>query len=105
MARFEVVVPAHGCPAIDLDVHAIPARPGEPAHEHHDLRFLLVAGPGQRLAMSDESTDLRWFEWSELGALAADESVLRLARKARAALAAATRDRAAPAPPGGAVSG
>ena len=40
---------------IDVDVHRIPARPGEPAHEHHDIRFLLVARPGQRISISDES--------------------------------------------------
>lgn len=28
---------------LDVDVHAIPARKAEPAHSHHDLRFLLYA--------------------------------------------------------------
>jgi 8-oxo-dGTP pyrophosphatase MutT (NUDIX family) len=77
--------------AIDLDVHAIPARGGEPAHEHHDLRFALVARGGQARA-SGESHALRWFEMesldSVLAALGADASLLRLGRKARALLAA-----------------
>ena len=71
---------------IDVDVHVIPARPGEPEHEHHDVRFLLVAAPDQPLVISDESNDLRWFAWRELDEVGEDESVLRLARKARRVL-------------------
>lgn len=66
----------------DLDVHLIPARVGEPAHEHHDVRFLLRASPAQALVRSEESIDLRWFWPDELAALDLDESVLRLRRKA-----------------------
>jgi 8-oxo-dGTP pyrophosphatase MutT (NUDIX family) len=67
---------------IDVDVHGIPARRDEPAHEHHDVRFLLVAGPGQPLVMSEESSDLGWFPLDALGSVGADESLLRLGRKA-----------------------
>ena len=70
---------------IDVDVHAIPARPGEPAHEHHDVRFLIVAAPDQPLAVSDESHGLAWFEWDRLESEFAEESLLRMGRKARAA--------------------
>jgi 8-oxo-dGTP pyrophosphatase MutT (NUDIX family) len=77
--------------AIDLDVHAIPARGCEPAHEHHDVRFAFVASGGEARA-SRESHALRWFEMesldSVLAALGADASLLRLGRKARALLAA-----------------
>lgn len=74
----------------DLDVHEIPARPGEPAHEHHDVRFLLVAAAGQEARASEESHAVRWFDLDAIGsgALAVDESVLRMARKARALLGA-----------------
>jgi 8-oxo-dGTP pyrophosphatase MutT (NUDIX family) len=76
---------------IDLDVHEIPARAGEPAHEHHDLRFALVA-QGDEVRASDESHALRWFEMdaldTELAAIGADASLLRLGRKVRALLAA-----------------
>ena len=68
---------------LDVDVHVIPAFGDEPAHEHHDVRFLFRAGPGQRIAISSESNDLAWFAWADLGGVGADESVLRLARKAR----------------------
>jgi 8-oxo-dGTP pyrophosphatase MutT (NUDIX family) len=69
----------------DLDVHEIPARPGEPAHEHHDVRFLLAAAPGAEAARtSEESHEVRWVPLAEVPALGVDESVLRMARKLRA---------------------
>ena len=67
-------------------LHLIPARATEPEHEHHDIRFLLLAGPGQTIQMSDESNDLAWFELADLPALGVDESVLRLAQKTGHAL-------------------
>lgn len=33
-------------PAFDLNVHPIPARPGEPEHLHLDVRFLALVGDG-----------------------------------------------------------
>lgn len=47
-------------PAIDVDVHAIPARPGEPEHLHLDLRFAVVAPDGARVAHNDEALGARW---------------------------------------------
>jgi 8-oxo-dGTP pyrophosphatase MutT (NUDIX family) len=74
----------------DLDVHEIPARPGEPLHEHHDVRFLLVAAGGEDARASEESHAVRWFPLATLEEeLDVDESVLRMARKARAIVAAA----------------
>ncbi len=67
---------------MDVDVHAIPARPGEPAHEHHDIRFLMEAEAGQDLVISDESNELRWFSESELDSVLDEESLCRLRRKA-----------------------
>jgi 8-oxo-dGTP pyrophosphatase MutT (NUDIX family) len=66
---------------LDLDVHPIPARGHEPRHDHWDVRFWLQAAPGQALAISPESVDLRWFAPAELAAVTAEESVLRLQRK------------------------
>lgn len=65
----------------DLDVHAIPARPGEPAHEHYDVRFAFYADPAEPLVVSVESKQLAWVPLDALDATDADESVLRLARK------------------------
>jgi 8-oxo-dGTP pyrophosphatase MutT (NUDIX family) len=87
MLEFELLADADGNALLDIDVHVIPARKNEPEHEHHDMRVLLVARDGQELAISEESLDLRWFDWSELEAVGEqDESILRLARKARARL-------------------
>ena len=91
MEHFDWVGPdGAGAPPqpIDVDVHLIPERPGEPAHEHHDIRFLLVARPGQRLSISDESKALEWFPWSQLDRSLEEESLLRLGRKARALIEA-----------------
>jgi 8-oxo-dGTP pyrophosphatase MutT (NUDIX family) len=65
----------------DVDVHAIPARPGEPAHDHYDVRFAFEADPDEPLTTSAESKELAWIPLDALAAYGADESVLRLARK------------------------
>ena len=76
---------------IDLDVHPIPARGADPAHDHHDVRFVLVAAPGQTIAVSDESNSLEWFEMDDLESVADDDSVLRLGLKVRGLLEAGAR--------------
>lgn len=65
----------------DLDVHPIPARGAEPAHEHFDVRFALEADPREPLRGNSESHALRWVPLGELGAYAVDDSVRRLAAK------------------------
>ena len=73
----------------DLDVHVIPVHGDESEHEHHDVRYLLVAAEGE-LVVSSESDDLRWLTDEEVFAVQTDESVLRLLRKARVVLAGAS---------------
>lgn len=47
---------------LDLDVHAIPARPGQPAHLHHDVRYALITRVPEAIRRdAEESLDLRWF--------------------------------------------
>jgi 8-oxo-dGTP pyrophosphatase MutT (NUDIX family) len=65
----------------DLDVHPIPARGTEPAHEHFDIRFALEADPREPLRGNDESHDLRWVALDALEDYAIDDSVRRLAVK------------------------
>jgi ADP-ribose pyrophosphatase YjhB (NUDIX family) len=55
----------------DLDIHRIPERPGEPAHFHLDVRYLLV-GSGEPCAGA------AWYAIATAG----DESVGRLTAKA-----------------------
>ena len=69
-----------------MDIHLIAARSGVPAHEHHDLRYLLMASAEQPLRISDESHDLRWFAKHDLKETIREESVLRMLRKGDAAL-------------------
>jgi 8-oxo-dGTP pyrophosphatase MutT (NUDIX family) len=82
MARFERAVLGPEPMPFDVDVHLIPATQSEPAHLHHDLRYLLVAAPGQELQVSSESHDLRWFPCARALEVLEDESLLRMARKA-----------------------
>ena len=67
-------------PAIDCDVHAIPARPGEPEHLHLDLRYLVLAPADAAPAKNHESHELRWVGIDELERLATDDSLRRLAQ-------------------------
>ena len=86
MQDFEIVSAGAGSALLplDVDVHMIPARGDEPEHEHHDIRFLLIAGPDQELVVSDESHDLGWFEMRDMGNVIEEESLLRMGRKAAA---------------------
>jgi len=69
---------------LDVDVHAIPARPGEPAHAHLDLRYLVLAPDGAATSrLAEETNDLRWFGWEELPGLDLDPGLLRALSKAR----------------------
>jgi len=67
---------------LDVDVHEIPARPGEPAHLHLDLRYLAVAGEGTLTRAQEEAADLRWFGWDELEPLRLDPGLRRGLSKA-----------------------
>lgn len=64
----------------DLDIHAIPARKDEPAHEHFDVRYCFIA-PTRDFMASDEVADARWAPLAQIEQLTQDESVLRAARK------------------------
>ena len=65
---------------VNLDIHLIPSRPGEPEHLHLDTCFLVRAGPGAAPRMSEESLDLRWFAPRDLDVVETDDSVRRLFR-------------------------
>lgn len=81
---------------LDVDVHDIPAHAGVPAHEHLDLRYLVLAPAAAELRRCDEETnDLRWFAWQELDALDLDPGLRRALVKARQVVGTA-----APARPG-----
>jgi 8-oxo-dGTP pyrophosphatase MutT (NUDIX family) len=70
---------------LDVDVHDIPARGNEPAHEHLDLRYLVVAPEGAAVAPDlAELHEIRWVPWDEVDALGPDHGLRRALAKARA---------------------
>ena len=75
-----------GTPLFDVDIHLIPARKQDPAHEHFDVRFAFVAKT-RELVLSDEVADLRWVPLADVAQMGSDESVLRAVNKLRAWLA------------------
>jgi 8-oxo-dGTP pyrophosphatase MutT (NUDIX family) len=66
----------------DIDRHPIPARGAEPAHWHHDVRYVVRAGVDERFVLNGES---RALVWRPIADVAADEtleaSLRRMARK------------------------
>lgn len=66
---------------LDLDVHRIPARGSDPAHDHYDVRFLLRAAESDRFTVSEESHELAWVPFDALEGYTREWSVLRMAQK------------------------
>ncbi|HOE97928.1 MAG TPA: NUDIX hydrolase [Candidatus Sumerlaeota bacterium] len=64
----------------DVDVHAIPARAGTPAHWHYDVRYLFEADQSAPLRGNRESKGLAWRELGVIG-MSGEESLARMARK------------------------
>ena len=63
---------------LDVDIHPIAARPGEPAHLHLDLRYLVVALDPEALAPdARESRGAEWLAWADAEARAGDDDGLR----------------------------
>jgi 8-oxo-dGTP pyrophosphatase MutT (NUDIX family) len=74
---------------LDVDVHRIPARRDEPAHDHLDLRYLVVAPPDAVIAPDlAELHAIRWVGWDETAALSPDAGLRRALAKARAIVSA-----------------
>lgn len=69
---------------LDVDIHGIPARKTEPAHEHLDVRYLAVAEDPEKLAHDpNESFGAQWLTWDEALARVDDDALKRMLRKAR----------------------
>jgi len=72
---------------LDVDVHDIPSRTDEPAHEHLDLRYLVVApDPAVLSPRVEELNALRWVAWDDTDALGPDRGLRRALGKARVLL-------------------
>jgi 8-oxo-dGTP pyrophosphatase MutT (NUDIX family) len=70
----------------DVDIHEIPERGTEPAHQHFDVRFAFVA---QTLdfTRSEEVAEARWIPLDDVATVTRDRSVLRAVGKLQALLA------------------
>ena len=67
---------------LDVDVHWIPARADEPAHQHLDLRYLVVAENPQNLTLNvDEANAVQWLSFDAALSLAEDAALRRMIRK------------------------
>ncbi len=64
--------------AVDLDIHRVDP-PGEEAHEHFDVRFVVLAPDGAAIHANHESEAHRWVRPEELAGLGADVGLQRLA--------------------------
>ena len=71
----------------DVDVHPIPARPGEPAHHHFDLRYLATTSEAGVAAQAEEVDGARWFTLDEALSARVDPSLARALKKAQKLLA------------------
>jgi len=83
LSELEQLSTSDGLTLFDVDIHLIPARKAEPAHEHFDVRFAYVAKT-RDLVHSEEVTDLRWVPLSAVAQMGTDDSVLRALNKLRA---------------------
>lgn len=79
-------------PAVDLDIHEIPARGDEPRHLHLDLRFVVVAPPDAVPVANHESRELRWVPTGRVGDLSDEVGLVRLVERGVAAYGSLTRD-------------
>lgn len=73
--------------ALDVDVHAIPARGDRPAHVHHDIRYLLTASGETVVPQEEEVRGAVWFTLEEALAAGVDDSLARALVKAQRLLA------------------
>jgi 8-oxo-dGTP pyrophosphatase MutT (NUDIX family) len=81
---------ADGARVLDVDVHPVPPRRNRPAHVHYDVRYLFTTPDEPSAGATDEVRDVRWFSYAEARAAGADASLVRVLRKARARLTAAS---------------
>ena len=63
---------------IDIDIHRV-SPPGEPPHDHLDVRYLVVAPTGSIPIGNHESERLRWVDIDQLAELGVDPGTVRMA--------------------------
>jgi 8-oxo-dGTP pyrophosphatase MutT (NUDIX family) len=69
---------------LDVDVHRVPGGGRQPAHDHFDVRYLVVAPDGAEPApQAAETAGARWFTWAEIDELPLDRPMRRALGKIR----------------------
>lgn len=71
---------------LDIDMHVIPERKGEPEHPHLDFRYLLVTHSAKELSVGDDESNIfKWVKFEEVEEIAdkLDPALLRLINKAQ----------------------
>ena len=68
---------------VDLDIHSIRARGGDPVHFHYDVRFLLQTQNSESFTITAESLALKWVTFDDVQSVTADRGLLRLVAKCR----------------------
>lgn len=66
--------------ALDLDIHRVDP-PKEDAHDHYDVRFLVLAPTEAEVIANHESQDQRWVQADELASMGVDAGLERMARR------------------------
>lgn len=66
----------------DIDIHEIPARGNEPAHEHFDIRYLILADNTESIVKNHESKAISWIPLDQLNELTDNNrSIIRMLEK------------------------
>jgi len=65
----------------DIDIHPIPERKDFRAHDHYDIRYLVIGSTEEKIIVSEESHDVKWVLLSELEKFTQEKSVLRMKEK------------------------
>lgn len=61
----------------DLDAHWIPANKKDAGHWHYDVRYVVIAPRDQKIAITHESHDLKWFNLDEARKITNERSMHR----------------------------
>lgn len=67
-------------PAIDLDIHVVDP-PYEDAHEHHDVRYLVLAPEDACPKGNYESTGFQWLDPGEIQQIDPDDGFIRMVER------------------------
>ena len=79
----------------DIDIHAIPAGPTDPQHNHIDIRFLLEVDDSLPVPGNDESHDVLWVNLYQVSRYNNNRSTYRMLEKTRRMQGGAAQSRIA----------